>query len=94
MSTIFRLAAQRIERGLSVCSCVAVSQASEAAGLEYFGRARAKYQRLMSPRGDGCLRVSDFDPSLRYDPALGAEARNHRVLALCMAATLADEEGL
>ena len=91
MSTIFREAARRIERGLSACSCIAVSQVSEAAGLEYFGRARAKYQRLMSPRGDGYLGVNDFYPDRNTSRQ---EARNHRVLALCMAATLADEEGL
>ena len=95
MSTIFRHAARMIEGYVTTYSCTAVSHAARHKGLPFDGPGspRAEYQRLMSPHGCGRLFVSDFELSARYIKE-SRKARNHRVLALCMAATLADEEGL
>lgn len=87
LSTIFRKAARLVELGRARYSCRAVSIVAIAAGEDFYFP-RITYQRLIAPEGRQHLLPSDFGDGF------GPTVQNHRVLALCMAATLAEEEGL
>jgi len=93
LSTVFRHAARLVEQGVVTYSCTAVTWASAQLGYCPSEYPRRAYQCLISPRAEGYLSPSDFEPWRYCNPRALALARNHRVLALCMAAVLADEEG-
>ena len=81
---VFRRAAERIDAGLETFSCLAVDH--EDSNLFY--GARTKYVRLLAP-----VRKNRFVYLLVMDFEAGrtaVAARQHRVLALLLAAAMAD----
>lgn len=90
ISAILREAARRVERKQDIFSCNAINAVTH--DFTYQHPAVIFYKGVLSPRGDSYLFICDF--TIRDQREVSAiKARNHRVLALCMAATLADEEG-
>lgn len=86
MGDIFREAARRVEQFSDTYSCSAVKHVAEDYG-HHPAIAKQYYVRLIAPaRAHWYLNTCDFDFG---EPA--EKARAHRVVALCLAAVLADD---
>ena len=89
LSEIFRQAAWLVENGEEEFSCNAVFAATP----ENSRHAVIIYRYLLSPRDNGTLEIADFAPWVNANNEQLQAAQDHRVLALCMAATLARKGG-
>lgn len=90
---IYRRAALRVEQEKEEFSCSAVDWAAQQIGdvISYYSSARYTYCEVMSPRKDRdrYLWTTDFHPDPQTNETLPA-ARDHRVVALCLMAAMAD----
>lgn len=88
ISEVLRLAAKRIEDGREEFSCVAILST----GYLYSNSASYYYSQVMS--GSGYIYITDFTRDENGKAVSAKKSRNYRILALYMAAEVAEYEGL
>lgn len=88
---VYRLAAEKIDDNRQYFSCNAVTNAAKDLGAKTFPQDhhRTAYAKRFATKDNDAVTILDFEP-YADTPARLMAWRNHRVIALLMAAAMAD----